>query len=149
MIQQAILEGNMGKIYTSVTLINRADQILAEANVISPEEIRSVTLENVLVDTGATTLCLPPEVIAQLGLKLLKEVDVATATGISKARIFRDATIFLCGREGTFECLELPGGRDALLGVIPLEALGLEPDLSNQRLRVLPSESADTYLTIL
>ena len=57
---------------------------------------------------------------------------------------------FLCvGREGTFECLELPGGREALLGVIPMEALGLEPDLRNQTLKVLPTESVDTYLTIL
>ena len=149
MVQQVVLEENMGKIYTTMTVTNRADQILAEAKVISPEEIRSITLENVLVDTGATTLCLTPEVIAQLGLKPLKKVDVATAKGIGKARIFQDARISLCGREGTFECLELPGGRDVLLGVIPLEALGLEPDVSNQRLKVLPSESADTYLTIL
>ena len=149
MTQQVISEENMGKIYTTMTVTNRADQILAEAKVIAPEEIRSIILENVLVDTGATTLCLPPEVIAQLGLNLLKEVDVATATGIGKARIFRDATISLYSREGTFECLELPGGRDALLGVIPLEALGLEPDVRNQKLKVLPSESADTYLTIL
>ena len=143
------LQENMGKVYTTLTITNRADQILAEAKVIETEKIRSVTLEHVLVDTGATTLCLPPEVINHLGLKLLKEVDVATAMGIGKARIFRDATVTLWEREGTFECLALPGGRDALLGVIPLEALGLEPDLQNQKLKVLPSESVDTYLTIL
>ncbi len=139
----------MGKVLATVKITNRIDQALLDRGVISPEELRSVTLKNVLIDTGATTLCLPPEVIAQLGLEILKEVDVSTATGVSKARIFQDAKISVCGREGTFECLELPGGRDALLGVIPLEALGLEPDLQNQTLRVLPSESVDTYLTIL
>lgn len=149
MIQPVILEEQMGKVYTTLTVTNRADQILAEAGVISDDAIRSIQLDNVLVDTGATTLCLTPEAIARLGLKLLKEVDVATAQGIGRARIFRDATLSLQGREGTFECLELPGGRDNLLGVIPLEALGLEPDLRNQRLNVLPSESIDTYLTIL
>jgi len=139
----------MGKVLATVSIINRADQFLLNRGVSSAEELCSVTLKNVLIDTGATTLCLPPEIIAQLGLELLKEVDVSTATGVSKARIFQDAKISVCGREGTFECLELPGGRDALLGVIPLEALGLEPDLQNQTLRVLPSESVDTYLTIL
>ncbi len=139
----------MGKITTTLTITNRADQILANQQVIPTEQVRSITLKNVLVDTGATTLCLPPEAIAQLGLELLREVDVTTATGISKARIFQDAKIFLCGREGTFECLELPGGRDALLGVIPLEALGIELDLQNQQLKVLPETSIDTYLTIL
>lgn len=69
--------------------------------------------------------------------------------GMGKARIFRDATLIIRGREGTFECLELPGGSDALLGVIPLEALGLEPDLRNQTLKVLPDQTEETYLTIL
>jgi len=140
---------SMGKVLTTLIVKNRIDEANAVRGIISPDLVRSITLNNVLVDTGATTLCLPALAIAQLGLELLKEVDVATATGLSKARIFQDAKIFLCGREGTFECLELPGGRDALIGVIPLEALGLEPDLKNQTLRVLPSESVDTYLTIL
>lgn len=139
----------MGKVFATLTIINRADQILAEAGVRSEEQIRSITLKNVLVDTGATTLCLPQDAIAQLGLKLLKEVDVATAMGIGKARIFRDATISMFDREGTFECLELPGGKDALLGVIPLEALGLEVDLQNQILKPLPISPTETYLTIL
>jgi clan AA aspartic protease len=139
----------MSKVFTTLTVINRADQIRAEDGTITPEEIRSVTIDNVLVDTGATTLCLPGNIIAKLGLKLLKEVDVATAMGIEKARIYRDATISLSGREGTFECLELPEGSDALLGVIPLEALGLELDLRNQKLKVLPISPTETYLTIL
>ncbi len=139
----------MGKVFTTLTIINRADQILAEAGFKPESEIRSLTLKNVLVDSGATTLCLPPEAIAQLGLKILKEVDVATAMGIGKARIFRDATISIFGREGTFECLELPGGGDPLLGVIPLESLGLEIDLKNQTLKPLPISPTETYLTIL
>ena len=139
----------MGKVHTQITIINRADQVLMENGFLAEAQVRSLTLRQVLVDTGATTLCLPSDLIAQLGLKLLKEVPVATATGITSARIYQDAKISLYGREGTFECLELPGGRDPLLGVIPLEMLGLEPDLKNQALRVLPTESVDTYLTIL
>ena len=139
----------MGKVHTTLTIVNRADQVLVENGFWSEEQIRSITLKQVLVDTGATTLCLPSNLIHQLGLKLLKEVPVATAMGITTAHIYQDAKICLYGREGTFECLELPGGQDPLLGVIPLEMLGLEPDLKNQALRVLPTESVDTYLTIL
>jgi clan AA aspartic protease len=139
----------MGKVLTDLTVINRADQVLSEHGYITPDKIRTVQIKNVLVDTGATTLCLSAKVVAQLGLKLLKQVDVSTAVGISKANIFQDAKISLYGREGTFECLELPGSTEALLGVIPLESLGLELDLQNQTLKVLPTESVDTYLTIL
>jgi clan AA aspartic protease len=139
----------VGKVLVTLTVTNRADQIRFEDGAIAADRVRSVELKNVLVDTGATTLCLPSKAIANLGLKLLKEVDVTTATGISKARVFQDAKISLEGREGTFECLELPGGDNALLGVIPLEALGLEIDLQNQTLKVLPISPTDTYLTIL
>jgi predicted aspartyl protease len=140
---------NMGKILTTFTITNRADQILAARQVVALEDVRSLTLHNVLVDTGATTLCLPADAIAQLGLDLLREVDVTTAAGLRTARIFQDAHLFLLGREGNFECLELPGGQNALLGVIPLEAMGIELDLQNQTLKVLPETSVDTYLTIL
>ncbi len=140
---------SMGKVLATLTITNRADQVIASRGFIPDDQIRSVTLEDVLIDTGATTLCLPAKVIEKLGLELLREVDVATANSFSKARVFQDAKISLCGREGTFECLELPGGQSPLLGVIPLEFLGIEPDLRNQTLKVLPDHSANTYLTIL
>lgn len=139
----------MGKVLTDLTVTNRADQVLATSGFKPEEQVRSLKMKDVLVDTGATTLCLPANVIAELGLELLKEVEVVTATGISQARIFRDASVSICGREGTFECLELPGGNSPLIGVIPLELLGLELDLKNQQLKVLPEASAATYLTIL
>jgi len=138
----------MGRIITTLIITNRGDQVLAERGLMPGEDVRTITLENVLVDTGVTTLCLPANVIAQLGLTLLKEVDVATATGFSKARIFEDAKITLGEREGTFECLELPGGTEPLLGVIPLEALGIELDLQNQKLIVLPISPNASYLRI-
>ncbi len=142
------IKDSMGKITTTLSIANHADQVLAERGFIAPDEVRLITLKNVLVDTGATTLCLPQDVIAQLGLKLLKEVPVETATGIGQARIFEDAKISLMGREGTFECLELPGGSSPLLGVIPLEALGIELDLQNQRLILLPLSPTASYLRI-
>jgi clan AA aspartic protease len=122
-------ENPMGKIITTLTIINRSDETVAARGFIPADQVRSVTLEDVLVDTGATTLCLPSDVIQELGLDLLKEVDVETANGVSSDRIFQDAKIKLMGREGTFECLELLGGKAPLLGVIPLEALGVELDL--------------------
>jgi clan AA aspartic protease len=139
----------MGRIITKLVITNRPDEVLAKRGVIAHNEIRSLALDNVLVDTGATTLCLPADIIEQLGLEILKTVEVETATGISQARIFQDAKISLLDREGTFECLELPGGQRPLLGVIPLEALGIELDLQKQVLKVLPISPTQTYLTIL
>ena len=148
-IMETTTETPMGKVIATLVITNRLDEGNAENGLIPIEQVRSVSLENVLVDTGATTLCLPKDVIAKLGLRILKQVVVETATGISEARIFQDAKISLCGREGTFECLELPEGKTPLLGVIPMEALGIEIDLKNQRLKVLPEGPTETYWTVL
>ena len=137
----------MGQVITTITVTNRIDRVMAEQGFISPEEVRSVILDNVVVDTGATLLSLPARIISQLGLIQVGERDVETSAGIKKGRIFADAQIIVEGREGRFDCLELPEGVSAvLLGVIPMEELGLEPDLKNRRLRVLPMNNQQTYL---
>ncbi len=144
-----VTDKSMGKVTTTIVVTNRIDQILAERGFIPGNQIRSITLKNVLVDTGATRLCLPENIILDLGLVLQGEVDVKIAVGVQKVRIFRELSLSVEGREGTFNCIELPAGTDPLLGLITLEDLGLEPDLQNQRLRVLPIEGKDTYLTVL
>ncbi|MBO3458869.1 aspartyl protease [Aetokthonos hydrillicola Thurmond2011] len=138
-----------GKVTTTITITNQIDQILAERGFIPTDQIRSITLHDVLVDTGATRLCLPKNIILDLGLPFQGEVDVKIATGLHKARIFKMLNISVEGREGIFNCIELPEDSDPLLGLIPLEDLGLEPDLQNQKLRVLPMEGKDTYLMVL
>ena len=138
----------MGTITTRRTITNRLEQGLASRGVIQPDAVRSVTLENVIVDTGATTLCLPSDTIAALGLELLREVVAETATGSMALRLYQDAKISLLGREGTFECVELPEGRDSLLGVVPLEMLGAELDLQKQELRLLPMTPGHSYFLL-
>ncbi|BAY79477.1 hypothetical protein NIES25_59620 (plasmid) [Nostoc linckia NIES-25] len=58
----------MGQVIVTLTVTNRIDRVLAERGFIFLEEVRSCTLDDVLVDTGATLLCLPASLISQLGL---------------------------------------------------------------------------------
>ncbi|MEG3968274.1 aspartyl protease [Microcoleus sp. T2B6] len=142
-------EKQMGQVLTTITVTNRIDQVLAERGFIPAGEIRSLTLDKVLVDTGATLLALPAFIISQLGLSQLGETNVETAAGIRKGRIFQDIMLEFEGRQAVFDCLEMPEGVDAvLLGLIPMERLGLEPDLKNPRLRVLPMNEEQTYLMV-
>ena len=140
---------DVSKVTTTIAIANHIDQILAERGFIPEEQIRSITLHDVLVDTGATRLCLPRNIILDLGLPLQGEVDVKIATGIVTASIYKELHIVVEGREGLFNCIELPEDSDPLLGLIPLEDLGLEPDLTLQKLRVLPVSGKDTYLMVL
>lgn len=137
----------VGKVFTTVRISNYLDEADADRGLRSRAGIRELVLDSVLVDTGADTLCLPASAVAELGLPLHDEVTVLTATGASRVRVFRDANIRLAGRSATVQCFELPDGSPPLLGVIPLQILGLEPDLANHVLRVLPDQGLDTHYT--
>ncbi|GAA6621021.1 hypothetical protein NUACC26_068390 [Scytonema sp. NUACC26] len=139
----------MGQVIVTLTVTNRIDRVLAERGFIPNEEVRSHILNDVIVDIGATLLCLPATVISQLGLVLGGEANVETSAGVQKGRIFRDVELCVENRQGTFDCLELTEVPYALLGVTPMEILGLEPDLKNRKLRILPMNSEQTYLSIL
>ena len=138
----------MGRVTATIAVTNEVDKILADRGFIPTDQVRSITIDNVLVDTGATRLCLPEEIIAQLGLTLVGEIDGHTVIGSRKFRLFKNVSLAVAGREGRYDCVELPAGQEPLIGLIPLEDLGLEPDLKNQRLIVLPNEGNQSYIRV-
>lgn len=87
--------------------------------------------------------------VTQLGLVQAGEASIETTAGLKKGRIFRDLELSIEGRQSTFGCLELMEESHALLGFVPMLALGLEPDLKNRRLRLLPMNSEQSYITAL
>ncbi len=111
------------------------------------DSVRAAPMSGILMDTGATHLCLPAEVIGGLDLSFAREVLVQVATGVSSRRVFRNALVRFEDREATVECIELPAGMPALLGAIPMESLGIEPDLQNPRVRKLPMGLDGSYIT--
>ncbi|MEI6434868.1 MAG: retroviral-like aspartic protease family protein [Bacteroidota bacterium] len=139
----------MGKIHTKLMVINNIDETLYKRNYIKKEEIRKIELPDVLIDTGATTLALPKKMIEQLDLEFMKTVAVSTATGISERNIYQNVKVRLMERETICECIELPDEAQPLLGVIPLEAMGVELDLQSQKLKFLPYDLLSTYITVI
>ncbi len=142
-------ERQMGKVSTTITVANNVDLADARRGMIPAARVRSAVLTNVMVDTGAMLLRLPRDVIERLGLTVLEEVAVMTALGPGTTRMYEGVRLEIEGRRANFECLEVPAGTPPLLGVLPLERLGLELDLKHQRLVLLPDSGPDNYLTIL
>jgi len=135
-----------GKTTTLLTIINYDDDALAARGLLAANPVRSITLEDVIPDTGATLLCLPKAMTDQLGLRVSHTVLATTATGVSEARIFSGAKIVLQNRSTTQDVMELPGGTDPLLGVVPMEALGVQLDLKKQALKLLSTDGIDTFI---
>jgi len=81
----AIFETPMGRVDAQLTVANSSDEDRAANGELDPDAVRSVTLDNVLVDAGATFLSLPANVIALLGLRARRTLTIATATGPATA----------------------------------------------------------------
>ena len=139
-------ESGVGSVFTDIVVANKNDLILATAELLAHGEVRRVRVPDVLVDTGATTLCLPRATIAALGLSPKRRIVVRTASGEVETELFEQAELTVAGETATVECVALPDGSQPLLGVIPLEMMGLEPDLTRHMLRVLPHDTRDTYI---
>jgi clan AA aspartic protease len=135
----------MGNVMTPMKISNSADVEIARRGLMPPESVRSVRIE-ALVDTGATMLALPEDVVRELGAPSLGTRKARDARGIVfELTWVGDLRIEILGREMTTDALVLPSGATPLIVQIPLEALDLVVDPKSRELRVNP-ESPDAPL---
>ncbi len=116
---------------TRIELENLKDLHLAEANVLKPEDVRRLTIEDALVDTGATGLCLPNSLIQQLGLTPIRSIRVQTANGTTERTIFSEVKYTVLERSHSIQVTDLPEDTPVLVGHMVLEALDLCVDIRN------------------
>lgn len=114
---------------TKIELANLTDLNLADAGVIRPEEVRRATIENALVDTGATRLSLPTPLIEQLGLTPVGVTRAMTANGIADRTIYSVVEFTVLERRGAMEVTDLPENAPVLVGHMVLELLDLCLDI--------------------
>ncbi len=121
----------------TATLTNSTDIGAAEMGAIDASKVRRLEVE-FLVDTGAAMICLPSQLIGQLGLQKRHERDVLTANGPVQRSVYSPVLINIDGRETELSVMELPPETPALLGYLPLEALDLYPNPNTQTLEGNP-----------
>ncbi len=114
---------------TRLKLANQDDLVAVRLGVMSPADVRRLTVENALVDTGATGLCLPTPLIKQLGLTPLRKIQAETANGIVTRTIYSEVEYTVLERSDSIRVTDLPDGMLVLLGHMILEALDLCVDM--------------------
>lgn len=114
---------------TRIELANLDDLALVRADIMNLEDVRRLTVENALVDTGATGLCLPAPLINQLGLTPLRKIQAETANGIVTRTIYSEVEYTVLERSDSIRVTDLPNGMPVLLGHMILEALDLCVDM--------------------
>ena len=139
----------MGKVMTRVKLTNYVDADKAREGLLAPEAVRTAEVE-ALVDTGATSMAIPEDVRALLGLAVLGVRRAKLADGSVLAFPWVGGLVVeICGRETTCDALVGPAGTTPLVGQIPLEALDLLVDAKTGDVHVNPASPDMPCLDLL
>jgi clan AA aspartic protease len=128
----------MGIVMNLVKLTNDIDLSAWRAKTLKRHQVRSVTVAG-LVDTGATGLIVPGDVIAPLGLSVLGHNRMRLADGtVRKVARVGPVRLEILGRDMVIDALVMPRGKRVLIGQIPLEMLDLVVEPRTRKLRPNP-----------
>jgi len=124
----------MGRVLVTAKIDNLGDLYEVERGRITADEVRSITVENALVDTGASNLSLPKSMIEHLGLMPLLDRPMRTANGIRVFKIFGAVRVHIQGRDCTIDVTEVDDDCPVLVGQVALELMDWVIDMKSHRL---------------
>lgn len=132
----------VGEVNVRALLENAFDRENVRRGLIEEHQVRRTELD-IVVDTGATQLVLPEEVVEQLGLTPMGTTQVTYADDRSERRPAAGiVSVLVEGRDAPVKCVVGRRGTEPLLGQIVLETTDLLVDCTRQRLVPNP-ESPD------
>ena len=124
----------MGRVVAKVRLANVIDVALARQGAIRPEEVRRCEVD-ALADSGASLMCLPEDIVDELGLERFSSQTATLATGERRQLpIVGTARIEIGARMVNQDCVVLPRGARPLIGQLVLQEMDLVIDMKRERL---------------
>jgi len=112
-------------------------------------EVRTEEIE-ALVDTGATMMMLPADVVARLGVPVKDHRKVRYADGrVEEVPLVTGIRIDVRGRNAVVSALVGAAGSTPLLGQIPLEEMDFVVDPKSRELRPNPASPDAPVLDLL
>lgn len=132
-----------GLVLTEAKFENLGDLFLVSRGFEKPESVRTVTVQDALVDTGARLLSLPTRIIQQLGLDPLSSKRVTSSSGQTEARLYSAVRLTIQGRSCTMDVLEVPDTVPVLIGQLPLEHLDFVVDMRSHSLIGNPAHGGE------
>lgn len=133
----------MGRVLVRVKVENLADLYLAARGHLDPGKVRSIEIEDALVDTGATALCLPRRIVSQLGLAPGQKRSVRTAGGLIDVAFYDAVKLTVQGRNCTIDVAAIDDNCPVLIGQVPLELLDFVVDPKGQKLIGNPAHGGE------
>ena len=138
----------MGKVIVTAKIENLSDEVLSQQGHLPAEKIRGVEVTDALVDTAASTLCLPRPLVVQLGLRPTRPRTARTSAGLATLQMYSAVRLTIQGRECVCDIVEIPDDCPVLIGQIPLEALDFVVDPIGQQLIGNPAHGGEQMLEL-
>ena len=138
----------MGKVLVAAKIENLSDLFKVEEGRMSPDEVRAVEVSDAMIDTGATFLCVPRQMVDQLGLRPGRTCRVRTAGGLTDMTIFNAVKLTVQGRDCTIDVAAIPDDCPVLIGQVPLEILDFVVDPKGQKLIGNPEHGGEQMIEL-
>jgi len=133
----------VGRVLTEAKIENLKDLWDVQRGLLTPDQARSLTVTDALVDTGATLLSLPTSLIERLGLEKFTSKQVRSSRGVSEAALYEAVRLTIGGRSCTMDVMEVPDDVPILIGQLPLEHLDFVVDLRSRTLIGNPAHGGE------
>jgi predicted aspartyl protease len=138
----------MGRVLTEVKIENLGDLLAVQAGRLAADQVRHLVIDDALVDTGATTLALPPRYIQHLGLTKRYEKRAISSRGKTTVNVYDPVRVTILDRDCTVDVMEVPDDVPTLVGQIPLGMMDLVVDLQGRRLIGNPAHNGEHVLEL-
>ncbi len=126
------------QIIRPITLENLIDIWEAKRGRIRSAEVRRVTITDSVVDTSIPFLCIPSNVVRDLGLLRTGETKYIGSTFTRDVAMFQPVHVTILGQLCTMDVLEIPDGLPLIIGNLIVTHLDLNFDAHNRRLVEYP-----------
>lgn len=137
---------DMGRVLTDVTVYNLGDLFEVKRGRLPADQVRKVEVRDALVDSGATTLCLPKRLLDQLGVTPAYQQRAMTAAGERVTTMYDSVRAEIQGRIATVDPAGLPDECPVLVGQLVLEAMDWAIDMKRHRLIGNPAHGGEQML---
>lgn len=138
----------MGKVLVAATIENLSDVLDVEKGRLTPDQVRRIEVGDALVDTGATSLCMPRRLVEQIGLTPLRTRSARTSAGVVQVQVYGTARLTVQGRECRIDVTGLPDECPVLIGQVPLGLMDWVVDPGRKRLIGNPEHGGEQMIEI-
>jgi predicted aspartyl protease len=138
----------MGRVLVTAKIENLGDLYAVERGQSAENEVRTVEVSDALVDTNATSLSLPKNLIQRLGLTPGRQRRARTSAGPRMVQTYGAVRLTIQERDCYCDVAELPEDCPVLIGQLPLEMLDFVVDPRGQKLIGNPEHGGEHMIDL-